>query len=110
MKKVFRFKYDSIPDYIEKTNIIFFHIPYIARKGFTIPLPFFKFERDLVLLHYLLQTIIQATNLNLISHYSDLLIDFSNEFKFSYNLNINTDFLKNLGLKENKLQNFEILL
>jgi len=108
--KVFRFKYDSIQDYLEKTNIVFFHIPYYGRKGFTIPLPYFKFEKNLVLLRHILQSLIYATGTNLITKYSDLTIDFSNEFKFSYNLIVNKDFLNNLGLQYNKPESFELIL
>ena len=98
MKKVFRFKYNSVQDYIEKTNIVFFYIPFISRKGFTIPLPFFKFENNPILLQFLLQSLIDATGSNQITRYSNFEIEFSQVLNFKYNLDVNTDFLRFLGL------------
>ena len=107
MKKVFRFNYNSIQDYVEKTNIIFFHIPFLQRRELRIPLYLLKFDRNIFLLQSILTAVRYANTANEITKYGKFEFDID-DFKFTYELVLNSDLLENLGLKIEKLQNFEV--
>lgn len=80
MKYAFRFKYNSISDYIGKTAISFFYIPYINRMGLNIPLEILKFETNQVLFNLYMTDFLLSNSFN--TFLSPINFKFTEDFKF----------------------------
>lgn len=108
MKKVFRFKYDSIKDYIAKTAISFFYIPYVFRNNLTFPVQFLKFETNILLTNLMMLNYLIANQNNVFFRILDLNFINSDEIEFVGKL-FNIELLSKLGL-ENNINNNVIIL
>lgn len=73
MKKVFRFKYSSLSDYIWKSTAIFFYIPYINVHYINTPLDYYLFETQFKIEEYFTFLLAFLAN-NKLSRFSDFAI------------------------------------
>lgn len=108
MEKVFRFKYDSIKDYITKTTISFFYIPYIFRNNLTFPIQLLKFETNILLMNLMMLNYLIANQNNTFFRILDLRFVNSDEVEFAGKL-FNINLLSNLGLENNINNNIMVL-